>query len=39
MDEMKQAIVDFIKKKTERGKGLSSMRDITKAVRTLTSAR
>ncbi len=31
MDEaMKQEIVDFIKKKTERGKGLSSYRDIAK---------
>jgi len=31
MDEaMKKAIVDFIKKKTERGKGLNSYRDITK---------
>jgi hypothetical protein len=31
MDEaMKQEIVEFIKKKTERGKGLNSYRDITK---------
>jgi hypothetical protein len=31
MDEAtKSAIVDFIKKKTERGKGLNSYRDITK---------
>lgn len=28
-DAMKDAIVAFITKKTERGKGLSSMRDIT----------
>jgi hypothetical protein len=28
-DAMKTAIVEFITKKTERGKGLSSMRDIT----------
>jgi hypothetical protein len=27
---MKEAIVEFIKKKTERGKGLHAMRDITK---------
>ena len=27
---MKEAIVDFVKKKTERGKGLNAMRDITK---------
>lgn len=34
MDEaLKQQISDFIKKKTERGKGLNSMRDITKALR------
>ena len=31
MDEaMKNEIVDFMKKKTERGKGLNSYRDITK---------
>jgi hypothetical protein len=31
MDEAtKQTIVDYIKKKTERGKGLNSYRDITK---------
>jgi hypothetical protein len=31
MDEaMKDAIVAFVKKKTERGKGLNSMKDITK---------
>ena len=30
MDEMSQAILDFVKKKTERGKGLNAMRDITK---------
>jgi len=31
MDEaMKSEIVDFIKKKTERGKGLNNYRDITK---------
>ena len=31
MDEMSQAIMDFVKKKTERGKGLNAVRDITKA--------
>ena len=30
MSEMNDAIMAFIKKKTERGKGLNSMRDITK---------
>ncbi len=31
MDEAtKTGVVEFIKKKTERGKGLSSLRDITK---------
>jgi hypothetical protein len=29
-DVTKQGVVDFIKKKTERGKGLNSLRDITK---------
>ncbi len=30
--EAKQAIVDFIKKKTARGKGMSNYRDITKGL-------
>jgi len=31
MDEaLKNAVAEFIKKKTERGKGLSSIKDITK---------
>ena len=30
-DEIKDAVLEFIKKKTERGKGLNSVRDITKA--------
>jgi hypothetical protein len=27
---MKEAIVDYVKKKSERGKGLNTMKDITK---------
>lgn len=30
MSEIKDAVLAFVKKKTERGKGLNSMRDITK---------
>lgn len=30
MEATKQGVLEFIKKKTERGKGLSSYRDITK---------
>ncbi len=30
---LKQQVADFIKKKTERGKGLNSMRDITRALK------
>ncbi len=30
MDELQTQIVEFIKKKTERGKGLSPLRDITR---------
>ena len=34
MDEaLKQQVADFVKKKTERGKGLNSMRDITRALK------
>ena len=34
MDEaLKQQVADFVKKKTERGKGLNSMRDIVKALK------
>ena len=30
MDELKAEVLAFVKNKTERGKGLSSMRDIAK---------
>ena len=34
MDEaLKQQVADFVKKKTERGKGLNTMRDITRALK------
>jgi len=33
MDELKTQIMEFIKTKTERGKGLSAMRDITKKLK------
>jgi hypothetical protein len=34
MDEaLKQQVADFVRKKTERGKGLNSMRDITRALK------
>ena len=32
-DAMKASIVEFITKKTERGKGLNSMRDITHSLK------
>ena len=34
MDEaLKQQVADFVKKKTERGKGLNTMRDIIRALK------
>ena len=33
MDEIKQAIMEYIETKTERGKGLHPMRDITKKLK------
>jgi hypothetical protein len=33
MDELKAAVLEFIKTKTERGKGLHAMRDITKKLK------
>ena len=34
MDEaLKQQVADFVKKKTERGKGLNTMRDIVRALK------
>jgi hypothetical protein len=32
-EALKQQAADFVRKKTERGKGLNSMRDITKALK------
>ncbi len=32
-EELQQKIVDFIKGKTEKGKGLNSMRDIAKSMK------
>jgi hypothetical protein len=32
-EEIKAAVLEFIKTKTERGKGLSPMRDITKKLK------
>ena len=32
-DEIKAAVMEFVKTKTERGKGLSAMRDITKKLK------
>lgn len=31
-DELQQQIVDFIQKRTEKGKGLNSVRDVAKAL-------
>ncbi len=33
MDELKEQVEEYVKKKTERGKGLNTMRDIVKSLK------
>jgi hypothetical protein len=33
MDELKKQVAEYVKKKTERGKGLNTMRDIVRSLK------